>query len=678
MPYTLPVRPQVPMRLALLFAAVLLSLSAHAQTAPVPATAGATAGNGAERTIELSAHDRKGNPVLDLTASDVQVIEAGKPVPLDSLRLVTAPPAPPVVTLLFDEVTTGVARTDRDLAEELLQGAAGHDLLFMVLRGEGRLHLVQAPTNDIEAVRKAVAVTTVADRADAVKATEAAERQMEEDAKSGTGSRQMMAKVVKAMLLDSQNKVKTDGRATPSVAGLLAASRGQQILPGRKFIVFFSEGIRHFANSPEELRDIAQAANRAHVTIYAVDSEIGDPEAASPLRNSSAIGTESMMGNLTAGATDAAGTGTISDEFTGRIIAGDGGSTPQTLEAICLGTGGGHVYALGADSRNRARGLAALLTSYYLASWTSPGSGDTGRRHPLRVQSLRKGVLLESRVAVRPGDKVTVSAAEGRLIEALAAPQPAADLPLHAALLRFGNTRDNLVNSVVVQVPLDRLARNPDAAAGSVSVLARLKDQSGTVVRKFSEDISTRRNLANPQRLASDTVAFRRQFTAPPGDYVLESAALDSSGGRIGTARVNVVVPPVADRLALGDVVLVRNIDTAGAAEPGDPLRYAEGTVVPNLSGRVSKAAGAKISLFFDLHPDPASTDAPALSIEVREDDVLVTTAPLKLAVDPKRQTIPYMFSLGAASLSPGRYKLTVILSQGGQQVSGSVSFALE
>ena len=674
MPRTLPVRPQVRMRLAVLFAPLLLSLPAHAQTAPVAAAAG----GGAERTIELNAHDRKGNPVLDLTAADVQSIEAGKPVPLSSLRLVTAPQAPPIVTLIFDEAAPGVAKTNRDMAEELIQQAAGHGLLFMVLREEGRLHLVQAPTTDIEAVRKAIAVTTVADRAEAIKATEAAERLMEEDAKSGTGSRQMMAKIVKAILIDSQNKVKADARATPPVAGLLAASRGQQILPGRKFIVFFSEGLRHFANSPEELRDIAQAANRAHVTIYAVDSEIGDPEAASSLRNSAAIGSETLRGNLGMGATDSPGTGAVADEFAGRMIAGEAGSIPQTLEAICLTTGGGHIFALAADSRNRTRGLAADLTSYYLASWTSPGADDAGRRRPLHVQSVRKGVLLQSRVAVRPGDKVTVSAAEGRLIQALAAPPSPAEVPLRAALLRFGNTPDNLLNSVVVQVPLDRLAAKPDAAAGSVSVLAQLKDQSGTVVQKFSEDVSTRRNLANPQQTAPDAVAFRRQFSAPAGDYVLESVALDSSGGRIGTARVNVAIPPVEKGLALGDVVLVRSIDASSAVEAGDPLRYAEGTVVPNLSGHVSKAASPKISLFFHLHPDPAATDAPALSMEVRQDDVLVTTAPLKLAVAPKRQTVPYMFSLGAAGLSPGQYRVTVTLRQGDRKVSSSVSFALE
>jgi len=680
----IPGRPQLPTPLAFALVAFLFCFSAQAQNGPAFGArkgSGPTAANAPELTLELSAHDKKGNAVLDLAPSEVQIIEGGKPVPLKSLRLVTAPPVPPIVTLVFDEVVPGVAKTDRDLAEELLKQASGHGVLFMVLRGEGRLHLVQAPTADIEAVRKAIAVTTLAERSEVLRVTEAAEQHMEEDAKGASGSRQMMAKIVKAMLLDSQHTVKTDGRSTPSVAALLAVSRGEEILPGRKFIVFFSEGIRHYANSPETLRDIARAANRARVSIYAVDSEIGDPEAAVGLVAGAAVGTAGALGNLTTGTTDAAGTGAVGTEFAGRMIAGEGGRNPQSLEDICFVTGGGHVYALGGDSRSGTRGIATDLTSYYLASWISPGSDDTSRRHSIRVQSLRKGVVIQSRYAARAGDKETVSAVEGRLMEALAAPQLPAALPLNAAVLHFGNTPDNDVNSVVIQVPLDHPAVEPDASGalvGNVSVLAELRDKSGAVVRKFSEDIPRQRTLGNPQQTPQEMVSFRRQFSAPPGEYVLESVAMDAHDGRIGAERDNVTIPPVANGLALGDVLLVRRIDPAGASEGSDPLRCAQGTVVPNLSGHVSKAASPKITVFFDLHADPGSTEAPSLSAELRRDGVLVASVPLKLSTDPKRKTIPYMFTLGTASLEPGQYQTAVILSQGGHKVSNSVSFTLE
>src|SRR5208337_3312748 len=111
MPPTISRWPHVPVRLGLMFASFLIPVSAFARITPAPA-----AGHAAERTLELSAHDRKGNAVLDLTASDIEIVEGGKTIPLTSLRLVTAPLAPPIVTLVFDEVAPGVAKTDRDLA----------------------------------------------------------------------------------------------------------------------------------------------------------------------------------------------------------------------------------------------------------------------------------------------------------------------------------------------------------------------------------------------------------------------------------------------------------------------------------------------------------------------------------------------------------------------------------
>jgi hypothetical protein len=377
------------------------------------------------------------------------------------------------------------------------------------------------------------------------------------------------------------------------------------------------------------------------------------------------MGTEGAMGNINTAITDAAGTLAEANEFAGRMIAGEGTGNPQTLEGICVTTGGTHMYALGGDSRTRARGIADDLTSYYLATWISPSSDDTNRKIPIRVQPIRKGVIVQSRYAARVGDYEKGSAVESRLVEALAAPQLPAGLPFNAAVVRFGSTLDNDVDSVLVQVPLD--ASSPPA--GKLSVLAQLRDKSGAVVQKFSADIPSR---------GQDLLSFRRQFSAPPGEYLLETAAMDGRAGKIGAQRSNVVIPPVAKGLALGDVLVVQRFDPAGSSTVSDPLACAEGIAVPNLSGHISKATSPKISLFFRLSTDTSSGEAPALSAELRRDGAPIGTVPLKLTVDPKRPAIPYVLALGAEKLRPGQYQITVILTQGAQTVSQSTAFRLE
>jgi len=677
--------------LSLAFLPFLFLLSAPAPTGSV--LVGATATSVTEVTVELTAHDRKGNPVPDLAPSDVEITDGGVPVSLTSLRF--SGQTQETILFVFDEVVPGVAKADRELAEEVLAGVAGHGYHFAVFKIEKRLHLVLAPTTDIEVVKAAVEAATIAKRPDYIKVTEAAEKQMTEDIDSAAGTRQVTAKMLLAMLQDSQKTAESDAQSTPSVAALLALSRGQQDVPGRKAILYFSQGLDWKKSSPETLRDITQAANRERASLYSFDAEMGDAQAAQALIVGAQMSAEQGLANKTmaiptgpavpgmGGVPESMlgqgmGVSEQSNEFAQRLESSDNTGNPHSLTGVCASTGGTHVFAL-TEGHKGATEIAMDLNAYYLASWISPGSGDETKLRALRVKSLRKGVLIASRAGyypMRSGNVARVSALEGRLIEALAAPKLPSDLPLNAALLRFGNTPDSQLNSVVVQVPLDQVEMAGEQ--GSVSMLAQLKDQSGVVVQKFSADVAPRRTVGEQAQTAQDIVTFRRQFSAPPGEYVLESAAMDANGGKIGARRANVVIPAMANGLALGDVLLVRRIDAAGPADETDPLRCAEGIVVPNLSGHVSKAAGPKINLFFDLHTDPASAETPTLSAELRRHDDLIGTMPLKMPVDPKRKTIPYLTTLGASDLKPGKYEMTIVLRQGGQKVARSVRFTLD
>jgi VWFA-related protein len=685
MPRVASVRPQVMVRLALAFVPLLFQLPARAQTGAVPG--GAAVANPSEVTVDLTAHDKKGNLVPDLKPSEVEITDGGAAVSLTSLR--PAGHTQETITFLFDQVDPGVAKTDRGLARDFLTAAAGHGYLFMVLKVEGRLHLVQAPTADVEAVTNAIEAITMAKRPDYIKVTEAAEKQMSDDLQSASGARQATAKMLMAMLMDSQ-KTATDPQYTASVAALLAASRGQRDVPGRKALLYFSAGLDWHKSSPETLRGLMQAANRARVSVYSFDAGSGDSQVANSLAASTALGTSQAMGGVASGSlsqgrnaspsAEGPGAGAEANELAGRMQSGDSVvNSPKSLTGICQSTGGVYVAALGGGGHKGAIEIATDLNSYYLASWISPSSGDENSLRPITVKSLRKGVVVESRAgyyAARGSSVARVSAVEGRLTEALAAPKLPADLPFNATVLRYGNTTDNDVNSVVVQVPLTGVGAKGDQ--GNVSVLAQLKDHSGAVVRKFSADIAPRPTIGDQGQSPQDVVTFRRQFSAPPGEYVLESAAFDANGGKIGAQRANVVIPAVAHGLALGDVLVVRRFDAAESADDTDPMRCAEGIVVPNLSGHVSKAASPKIDLFFDLHTDPAATETPSLSAELRRDGGLLGSLPLKLPADPNRKTIPYVTTLGANSLPTGRYQMTIILSQGGQKVSRSVSFILE
>ncbi len=180
----------------------------------------------AQVTLDLTAHDKKGNAVLDLEPAEVQIVDGGAPVKLSSLEL--AKPGPASITIVFDQVVAGVAKTDQGLAEEFVTAASGHGYVFTVLKVEGRLHLVQPPTADIEAVKQAIAAATVANRPDYIRVTEAAEKQITAEMESASGDRQATAKRLMAMLMDSQNAAR-DPQSTvvgSRAAGSLARPAG--------------------------------------------------------------------------------------------------------------------------------------------------------------------------------------------------------------------------------------------------------------------------------------------------------------------------------------------------------------------------------------------------------------------------------------------------------------------
>ena len=620
----------------------------------------------AQVSLDLTAHDKKGNFVSDLQPSDLEVLDGGVPVRLDSLRLNTDAQSPRIVVLVFDQVVPGVAKTDRSLAEELVK-AAPDGVRYMVLKVDGRLHLVQAPTSDLESVKNAIAAATTANRPDYIAVTEAAEKKMNDETRGAAGPQQTAAKRLLAILLDSQNSAQ-DPHCTPSIAALLAASRGLQGSPGRKFIVYFSQGLAWVANTPEKLREIIEAANQGGVRIDSVDAEIGNEQTGSALVASAKMGNARAAGNIASGTlsgptAEGAGTGTVAAQNATRIQNADKSDNRPPLFGICERTGGAHASASGGEGHRGVRAIAADLGSWYTASWPVPDKADTGRPRAVMMKSLRNGVIVQAPAAYLPrrsGILGGVSRNEDRLLRALEAPTLPGDVTFHAALLNLGDASEKAAKSLAVEAP-----------ANAVSVLAQLRDKNGAAARKFSADLpaGTAANGAAP-------VQFRRDFTAVPGEYVLETAVLDASGN-IGASRANVVIPPVAPGLALGDVLLVRRIDPPESGGASDPLRCAEGIVVPNLSGRVVKAETPSFTIFFDMHPDPESKDALSLAAELRRDGNLIGSVPLK-GSESRERTIPYLATLGAQSLRPGNYELTVILAQGGRKATNKVVFRLE
>ncbi|HLJ51190.1 MAG TPA: VWA domain-containing protein [Bryobacteraceae bacterium] len=662
------------------------------------ASAAASTSAGSTVSVDFVARDKKGERITDLKAEDIEILDGGARVQVSEMRRVAGAAAPghsEDVVLLFDQLEPGNAKNAHDAAFEILKATVESDIIFTVLKVDTRLHLLQAPVADRETVKRAIIAATTGKPEEYRAQNAGAEGALTDGTKGGPG--QETAQALYAMLLDSQTAA-SDPHITPSIAGLSAVCRAKQKAPGRKALVYFSQGLDWNLSAPESLRSIVELANRSRVSIYSLDAHVVDTQTANELQATAAIARQSAAGNtgISAGAgpqvpdagsrTGGALLGTIVGEQSSRFEQNDLGLQKAPLEAICFRTGGGHEVA--GNARKSTRLIVDDLTSYYVASYIPPSQAEEGRFRPASIKSQRPGIAVSVRAgyyvplrAVRPLE----AALESRLLKTFEAPKLPEDLKFRSGLLRYGDAGSGAMNAVVMEAPLNEVEFRTDDATKSyvarLAVVALLKDKTGAVVEKFNEDVSRQGPAQDMDQAKRDVAVVKRYFTVAPGQYVLETVMMDQQSGKVGSRHQDVVVLAPPTGLSLSDIVLVRKMNPFSGDEDtdrSDPLRCAEGRVVPNLSGRVSKAAQPTVALFLHVYLDRSSSEKPSLKAEVRRAGGLIATVPMPLGEGTSQGFIPYIAQLGTTALDPGWYTLTLILEQGTRHASQSVSFTLE
>jgi VWFA-related protein len=649
-----------------------------------------------EVVLDLVVHDKKGRPVSDLKPGEIEIIDGNAPVKISGLRLVNANDER-FVTLVFDRFEPSVGHAVRNAALKTLkmappgrsaQGdrcpscAVTPRLSFSVFKIDGRLRLIQPFTTDREALIKAIGAATgeakdsAAAESDAIKAVNAQDRNVN--------------RTIVTALRDSQ-RISQDQHARPSLAGLLALARAQQSVPGRKAVVYFTQGMQVDSNAREMVTSIVGAANRSGVSIYAVDANALDQKASDALMASVVMRGSGGRGggvgatrNGVVGDITPAGMRNMANEQMGRIEMSSDGSPRNPLAKLSTGTGG--IYVSGTDAVAKPlRRMIQDLTTYYEASYAPDIEQYDGRFRPVTVKPLRRGLNIQARsgyFAIPPGSTGGIRPFEAPLLKALSQPQLPADLHFYSAVLRLGNMADGNENTVAIEAPLSEfeVREDPNTKLYSVhaAMLSQVRDKSGAIVASLSEDFPRLWAAEAQARAQSENLTLQRHFTADAGEYVLETVVMDANSGKMGATRTKFEIRPLASGPALSDIALIRRIDRFSRdADPFEPLLSANGKVVPNLSGQIARNA-KEISMFFVIHSDARASGAPKLEMEVSRDGESIGRVPLQTRAGAVDGPVPYIAAIRATTLAPGNYDAAVRLMQNGQQIERRVSFTVE
>ena len=675
--------------------------------------------------LDVVVRDRRGRPVRDLRPDELQVFEDGQRRELSSFRLVegqaseerVAPgaasglqPDPSrqvsLVTMVFDKLMDG-RQLSQQAALDFLANNMEENVWVSVWTIDQRLYLRQEFTQDRyllkQAVLKATGTTSVA--AASLSGEAAFQDQIARDSATIAGGLQsaaagtpggaggadasgigqanaqaQMAAVV-AGILRFTSSIQRQQQGQSSLYPLLGMVKAQGRLAGRKTMLYFSEGLVVPKNLEEVFKTAIGEANRANVTVYAIDAR-----GLNSARDSDATRDQLLQAARTSQQQIAKrGSGAVSvDEVMIAENAEESlrANVQESLNEFAKSTGG-FLIANTNDFKPAMARVATDIGSYYEAAYAPVSQEFDGRFRRIEVKVTRPGVTVQSRsgyFALPPGEGSALLPFELPLLTALTVdPLPHA-FGFQSAVLQFEPTPEGRNHLLVFEVPLQTMTFEEDRRAKvyrlRFSLLALVRDSEGRIVERFSDDYPFEGPLANLDGVKRGNLIFKRPFALKPGAYTADFVAQDRDSGRTSVQRTKFAVPP-AGGIALSTLSVVRRIEEAGAeVPPDDPFKVDRTRVIPNLNLPIPKAQNTNLSVYFVVYTEPGAT--PKMALEFLKGDTLLARAKPELPAAGPDGRLPYVVTVPIDSFAPGEYSVRGLVMHGGGVAESETAFTID
>jgi VWFA-related protein len=680
-----------------------------------------------EVLLDVVVRDKKGRPVTDLKADEIEVYEDGVKQHINSFRKVektdlnegagasnnpsgAAAGSTPgaavdplrqinLVTMVFERLNNEGRLLARDAAREFLKSELRRNVMVAVFALDQRLQVLQQFTNDGAKLGAAVDRATGAASSQFAERSEAIQRELENllraqanlEAASGAGVGRAvvearLAEVTTNMLRQTDDSQR-ERQAATSVYSLLSIVRGQQDLAGRKTVLYFSEGLQLTPNLAPVFRNAVSAANRANVSFYAIDARglqtARQTDAARESLAAAARANEQQMRSR--------GAQPVTPE---QIKAMDNAESSilknaqENLSSLAESTGG-FLVANTNDLRSPMRRVATELSSYYEISYVPQSREYDGKFRALAVKTPRQDVILQTRsgyFALPPNEigGPNFQGFEATMLAALGSPKPPRDFDYRSTAMRFASNADVTQYALIIEAPLANLTLIADQEKKiyrtHFAMMALLKNAEGQVVQKFSQDYPLEGPIDRMEALKRGNVVFVRNFRLAPGRYTLETAAHDREANRISARRAVIVVPPAGQGVSMSGIAVIKRIDPvdSNVKDPDNPLRFEQGKIIPNLGEAIQPKPGAQVSFFFVVYPAPGLNEKPGLTLEFLLDGQVIARATPELSQPDAQGRIAYVASAPMETFKAGRYELRAVVTQGRQAVEEHAFFVVE
>lgn len=693
-----------------------------------------------EVMLDVVVRDKRGRPVRDLSPADFEVFEDGVKQQIESFHFVSREPAPSggetekraipaearpspsrptseinLVAMVFDRLSPNARGLAHKAASGYVVERTGPDDFTGVFLIDLSLRTLQSYSDNEQLVREAIdraatlATATYASSTERVRnlgersagleqqATSAAAAASQAGAaqdssaaqaagrQAGLAMADTMLADINVRMLETFEALERDQQGYATTNGLLAVVDSLRNLPGRKTIIFFSEGLSIPPAVLAHFRSVIAAANRANVAIYTVDAaglRIESTNAEST-REVNSLANRRMRQAAT-GRDDHSGPMTRSLERNEDLLR----LNPHSGLTDLANQTGGLLIASTNDLGTGLRRVDEDMRAHYELTYVPKNTDYDGRFRQIAVKVNRPNLDVQSRkgyFAVSTAMSSPVLEFEAPAVAAITGGRASASFPLRVIGLSFPEAARPGLVPVLVQAPAAAFTYASDGDqknySTDFSVVVLVKDSSQQVVRKLSQHYQLSGPLDKAEAAKRGEILFYREAQLSPGKYTIQAAAYDAPSGKATVKSFEVEVPQAAESsLRLSSVVL---LDRAERLPPGEqknanPLHFGEVLLYPNLGEPIRKSANRPLAFFVTAYAAKAATEKPSLTIEILRGGEAVGRTSAGLPNPDAEGRIQYASALPLDSFQPGAYELRVTVKDSSSSVSRSTPFTIE
>jgi VWFA-related protein len=492
---------------------------------------------------------------------------------------------------------------------------------------------------------------------------------------------------MQSQMLDQYERLERDQEGFATINALLAVISPMQNLPGRKTIVFFSEGLKLPASVQHKFPSVINAANRANVSIYAIDAaglriESGTAEAARELNSIAATRMAQQGRGSDRGSTGPYMRALERNEDLLRFDPRSG------LGSLSDQTGGFLIH----DTNDLTSGMRRIdedMNGYYFLTYVPQNKDYDGRFRHISVKVTRPNVEVQSRqgyYAIEAAGQLPVLDYEAPAIAAARNwKSGSTQSSLHSMALSYPAPGKNGLTLVLGEASLSdfKFANSNDNKSYNTdfSIVALVRDQSGQVIQKLSQHYALNGAIQELDNARKSNVLFYRETQLRPGKYRVQVIAYDAASNAVNVSATSVEIANVDEtKPRLSSVAVLKRAErlTSEEQKRDQPLHFGELLVYPNLGERIDPKAVKQLAYFFTAWPAKGSTKPMQVTLEILQNNRRVGKTSGELPPADERGQIKYASAFPLDKFPPGEFELKVTVSDGANSVSRSTSFVLD